>query len=35
VTRSFFELPDLVRLRGHDGGSGLFIGRDTCFVNIT
>jgi hypothetical protein len=34
VTRSFFELLDLLRLRGHDGGSGLSIERDTCFVNI-
>jgi hypothetical protein len=25
VTRSFFELLDLLRLRGHDGGSGLSI----------
>jgi hypothetical protein len=34
VTRSFFELLDLRRLRGHDGDSELSIGRDTCFVNI-
>jgi hypothetical protein len=34
VTRSFFELLDLLRLRGHGGGSGLSIERDTCFVNI-
>jgi hypothetical protein len=34
VTRSFFELLDLLRLRGHDEGCGLSIERDTCFVNI-
>jgi hypothetical protein len=34
VTRSFFELLDLRRLRGHDGDSELSIGRGTCFVNI-
>jgi len=33
VTR--FSSPlDLLRLRGHDGGSRLSTGRDTCFVNI-
>jgi hypothetical protein len=31
VTRSFFELLDLLRLRGE---CGLSIERDTCFVNI-
>jgi hypothetical protein len=34
VTRSFLELLDLLRLRGLDEGSGLSIGRDTCFLNI-
>jgi hypothetical protein len=34
VTRSFFELPDLLRVSGHDRGSRLSTGRDTCFVNI-
>ncbi len=34
MTRPFFELLDLLRLRDHDGESGLSIGRDTCFVNI-
>jgi hypothetical protein len=33
MTRSLFELLDLLRLSGHDGGSGLSIERDTCFVN--
>ena len=34
MTRSFFESLDLLHRRGHDGGSGLSIERDTCFVNI-
>jgi hypothetical protein len=29
-----FQLLDLLRLRGHDGGCGLPIKRDSCFVNI-
>jgi hypothetical protein len=34
VSRSFFHSRDLLRLRGHYGGSRLSTGPDTCFVNI-